>query len=656
MASLQHGMEVAGYRIDGVLGEGGMGTVYRATQMSLDRVIALKLLTAEFSSDDGFRERFRREGLLQAAIDHPHIVTVYEAGQTDQGLFLAMRLVEGPTLKSLIQGRALGDRRALRLLTQVAEALDAAHEKGLIHRDVKPQNILIGDRDHAYLADFGLTKAPDDAGMTATGQFVGTIDYVSPEQARGESATAASDVYALAGVLHETLTGQVPFPRTSEDRTLFAHLTEPPPRPSELRPDLPAALDEVIARGMAKDPDQRPSSASGLLLEARRALGVTPARADAEDAQSAGAAAAAATRPAAIATPGTTRMSTAAEGAPLVPAGVTRTAGAVPASAAAPTRAAARERRGLSPALLVAILAVAAAAVGALAGGGGSKGAAGSFGNSASAGNIELSFPAAWQRMAAPPRIPGLTFSQPLALAPAQSAAATGVSLTAGEVHTTGPTLLPGSFTAQLTRGSPHADPVRLGSLQAYRYSNLAVRGLAAPVTLYVVPTTSGVVTAACVTGAGSQPALADDCARIAATLRLTGTSAFPLTPSPQYAAALQRALTTLKSGAGAAQSRLAAAKTPNAQASAFDALSTAYASAATQVSKIAASPAVADINSRLAGALSETQHDYASLAAAVRSNNGGAYARASRALRLHAALATRTLAELKSAGYALSG
>jgi serine/threonine protein kinase len=211
MDSPQSSTVVAGYRIDGTLGEGGMGTVYRATQLSLERVVALKVLTAELSSDPGFRERFRREGLLQAALDHPHIVTVYEAGEANERLFLAMRMVEGPTLKDLIQRHELDDRRALRLLTQVAEALDAAHAKGLIHRDVKPQNVLVGVGDHAYLADFGLTKGSDDAAMTETGQFVGTIDYISPEQARGERATAASDVYALTAVLCECLTGQVPY-------------------------------------------------------------------------------------------------------------------------------------------------------------------------------------------------------------------------------------------------------------------------------------------------------------------------------------------------------------------------------------------------------------------------------------------------------------
>jgi serine/threonine-protein kinase len=273
MDSLPSSTAVAGYRIDGTLGQGGMGTVYRATQLSLERQVALKVLTPQLSSDPTFRERFRREGLLQAALDHPHIVTVYEAGETDNRLFLAMQMVEGPTLADLILRRELDEGRALRLLTQVADALDAAHAKGLIHRDVKPQNVLVGAGDHAYLADFGLTKGQSDSTMTATGFFVGTIDYIAPEQARGERATPRSDVYALAAVLCECLTGQVPYVRVSEERVLIAHLSEPPPRPSQVRSHLPAAIDEVVARGMAKDPDARPSSAGELLAQARQALG-----------------------------------------------------------------------------------------------------------------------------------------------------------------------------------------------------------------------------------------------------------------------------------------------------------------------------------------------------------------------------------------------
>jgi serine/threonine-protein kinase len=269
---LQEGTIVSGYRIDGMLGEGGMGAVYQATQLSLNRVVALKLLAANLGDDAGFRARFEREGQVQAALDHDHIVSVYEAGQSEYGLFLAMRLIAGPTLKHLILDGLLDPRRSVRLLAQVANALDSAHRAGLIHRDIKPQNILIGDRDHAYLADFGLIKAPDEARLTGTGQFIGTIDYVAPEQIQGEPATPASDIYALTGVLYECLTGEVPYPKPSEAATLHAHVMQPPPVLTERRPDLPPALDGVIAQGMAKDPWSRPSTAAELIQAASRAL------------------------------------------------------------------------------------------------------------------------------------------------------------------------------------------------------------------------------------------------------------------------------------------------------------------------------------------------------------------------------------------------
>jgi serine/threonine protein kinase len=273
VAVIQPGTIIAGHRIEGVLGSGaGMGLVYRATQLSLDREVALKFLSRELSGDPQFRERFRREGRVQATINHPHIAPVYEAGETEQGLFISMCVIEGPTLKDLILDRELDEYRALELLSQVAEALDAAHEVGLIHRDVKPQNILIGRGDHAYLADFGLTKSADVEALTETGQLVGTIDYISPEQARSLPATPASDVYSLACVLYECLAGQVPYWRTSEPAALFAHMTEPPPRLSERRPDLPVELDDVIARGLAKQAVDRPATASELIADARRAV------------------------------------------------------------------------------------------------------------------------------------------------------------------------------------------------------------------------------------------------------------------------------------------------------------------------------------------------------------------------------------------------
>ena len=272
--TVEIGSLVAGYRIEGVLGRGGMGVVYEAHQLSLDRPVALKILSPELSSDDAFRERFRREGLIQARIDHPHIVPIYEAGEHAGGLFLAMRIVRGPTLKDLIAMRELEGARTLRILRPIGDALEAAHDVGLIHRDIKPQNILVGSRDHAFLADFGLTKGPtEQRSLTKTGQFVGTLDYISPEQIRGESATTRSDVYSLAAVLFECLTGVVPYPKESDAAVLFAHMAESPPLVTDQRPDLPPDLDAVLLRAMSKNPAERPESPTALLGAAERAFG-----------------------------------------------------------------------------------------------------------------------------------------------------------------------------------------------------------------------------------------------------------------------------------------------------------------------------------------------------------------------------------------------
>jgi serine/threonine protein kinase len=270
---LTPGTQVAGYRIEGVLGHGGMGIVYSARQLALERLVALKILAPQLSLDESFRQRFRREGQIQAAMDHPHIIPVYEAGEIDGALFITMRLVRGPTLKDLIVARQLEGARTLRILKPIAQALDAAHDVDLIHRDIKPQNILVGLHDHPYLADFGLTKGTNEVGLTRTGQFVGTTDYVAPEQIRGEAASAATDVYSLAGVLYECLTGVVPYAKPSDAAVLYAHMIESPPLVTDQRPDLPAALDEVIARGMAKDPTARHARASDLVNAAERAFG-----------------------------------------------------------------------------------------------------------------------------------------------------------------------------------------------------------------------------------------------------------------------------------------------------------------------------------------------------------------------------------------------
>ncbi len=273
---LSPGAIVGGYRIEGTLGRGGMGVVYEATQFSLDRRIALKALRPELTDDPAFIERFRREGRLQASFDHPHVIDVYEALETDEGVFLAMRMQRGATLAQLLRNGELDGPRALRLLRHVAEGLDAAHAAGLVHRDVKPANVLVSDDDDAYLGDFGLTKAGDGTEVTGTGGMIGTVAYLAPEIVRGEPATPASDRYAFAAMLFECLTGEPIFPRASEAAVLYAHTSEPPPVASRRRPELPRALDAILEDALAKTPTERPAHARGLLDAVERAIG--PAR------------------------------------------------------------------------------------------------------------------------------------------------------------------------------------------------------------------------------------------------------------------------------------------------------------------------------------------------------------------------------------------
>jgi serine/threonine-protein kinase len=256
-----------------------MGVVYLAEHIRLKRKAALKVLSSELVEDERFRDRFIHESELAASLDHPNIIDIYDAGETDGLLYLAMRYVSGDDLKTLIarEGR-LDPERTVALITQVAGALDAAHERGLVHRDIKPANVLVQPPtsslgEHAYLTDFGLTKRPDSmSGLTKTGQFLGSVEYAAPEQFEGRPLDARTDVYSLGCVLYECLTGQIPFLREHEAAVMHAHIKEPPPKPSAKRPDLPKGFDEVVASAMAKDPAYRYPTAGGLAKAAGGAL------------------------------------------------------------------------------------------------------------------------------------------------------------------------------------------------------------------------------------------------------------------------------------------------------------------------------------------------------------------------------------------------
>jgi serine/threonine protein kinase len=278
-ATLQPGSTFAGCRIDGELGRGGMGIVYSATELTLNRPVALKLLPPSLASDPQFRARFQRESRLAAAVSHPNVVPVYAVGEEDGLLYLVMRLIHGPGLDSLIAEGPLPPPRVVRILDQVSLGLQAAHDLGLVHRDVKPGNVLLDGDDSVYVTDFGLAIALGDrAGgpaLTQTGQFVGTIDFVPPERIQGGTGDARGDIYSLGCMLYTALTGRRPFPRNSEAATLFAHISDPPPAPSELFPEL-AVFDVVIARAMAKQPADRHPSAVDFAAEMSSAALAAP--------------------------------------------------------------------------------------------------------------------------------------------------------------------------------------------------------------------------------------------------------------------------------------------------------------------------------------------------------------------------------------------
>jgi hypothetical protein len=667
--TLEKGTTLAGYRINGILGQGGMGIVYEATQVTLNRKVALKVLAPHLSDDVMFRERFRREGQLQAGIDHPHIVTVYEAGDSDEGVFIAMRLIRGPNLKDMIVSRELDPGRTIRILTPIGEALDAAHEAGLIHRDIKPQNILVAGRDHAFLADFGLTKAAGEKSLTRTGQFVGTFDYISPEQVKGERATRKSDVYALAAVVYECLTGVVPFPKDSEAAVLYAQMADPPPKVTDQRPELSVGLDEVIAQGMAKDPSERYGSCGQLLLETSRTFtqrtraaftpprpietpqetGIRPAETEVPTRQGTvedG-------KPATVAaTPDLTVPSPAAPTAPASPAeppapapvaadaGAARTRTSETAAAAtesataaagpaasAPTRALPEARRGgLGPVLLglalLGVVVVAGLLIGRASGGSNEPTPAAS--RVYTERPLELSYPDGWQRAEDPPPIPGLKLQNPIAVSES------GVgrdALLAGTTDATGPSLLPAALLDRLGETPARDDAVRSGELEAYRYRDLRPDGFEGTMTVYVAPTTEGVVTVAC---AASTLRIAETflpaCGEVAGGLKLIQGEPFALGADKNYLAKLDQTFERLNRDRAREARTLRGAKTQAGQAQAAASLTQSYRRARRSLRGGSVSPTVRGAAASVRAALARTEAAYGRLTAAARRGNREQY------------------------------
>jgi len=626
-AGVAPGTIVSAYRIDAVVGEGGMGVVYEATQLSLQRTVALKLLSAELSGDEDFRERFRREGLLQAGLDHPHIIPVYEAGESDHGLFLAMRLVRGPNLKRLISAGELAPLRSLHVLDQVADALDTAHEAGLIHRDIKPQNILVARRDHSYLADFGLTKSPDADSLTQSGTFLGTLNYMAPEQIRDQHSSVRSDVYSLGAVLFESLTGRVPYPRSSEAAVMYAHLQDPTPLISEHRDDLPPALDRVVARALSKDPEQRQASATALLMEARRTLsgGVS-----------------ADTLPAALPRQPDHGSPTPASAANILSARPERLDD--PATAPLGDRSP-RRRRHVALWALAALALLAPAAGYAL----GRRGDDDVALRPLRAGAMALDVPAEWTRKRTGTRIPGMRLRRPAAAAPRDGSDS---EIVAGLVDTGDPAMLPDLFLARLISPLPPPERVRLGGLQAYRYAAVRPKGFQHRLDLYVTPTTKGVATVACIVPRGAPARFRADCGDAAAGLRLLGAVGFALPPRPAYVAGLDAVFDGLIKKRDDLRDRLRYADSRDIQITAAADLSGMYKTASRTLARMKLSPPEMDLQVVLLDAMQAARDGYRQMVETALLGDRTMFRSAGRSARIGEAAVNRALAQLSRLGF----
>jgi serine/threonine protein kinase len=586
--TLQTGTEIRGYRIDGEIGAGGMGIVYEATQLALDRPVALKVLQTGRAGSET-TARFRREAMLQAALEHPNVVPVYEAGESDDGLFIAMKLIRGCDLKHLSDGGNLPPERALDLLAQAAAALDSAHSAGLVHRDVKPQNILVDENDHVYLADFGLTKGKGDRSVTATGAYTGSLDYAAPEQIRGETYGPAADLYAFASVLCEALTGEVVFPHDTEAAVLFAHVSEQPPSVSARRTDLPKALDAVVARGLAKTPGDRYGSAGELIEAARTALASQPA---------------------------------ANEGRPFSETVVD--AQFVPI---APVITVERERHIPWQTIGIVAVVIAALLIGGFALGRETDSSSAPKVSVAQSGPISLAFPSAAWRPARPPAIPGLGLEGPIALV-STDPHHPGTLVAGLAPDAEGPGLLPPQLRAGLNGAAP-VRAVAAGPLRGLEYPSLPSSRVGRRISLLLVPTPQGAAAVAClaprVLPAGTTPA---DCSAVAATLRLHGLRPLPLGQTGGYASALSSTMTLLDGERLAGRRQLAAAQTRGEERRAARVLQTGFASAASQLAAIHPTPFARPAHAALVDAVRRAATAYDALAAAT---NGGNYGRAAK-------------------------
>ncbi len=628
MAHLLAGAVFAGYRIEEVVGRGGMGFVYRATEARPERTVALKVIAPEFAADAAFRARFLRESEIAAKIEHPNVVPVSRVGEEDGMLFIAMRLIRGTDLGALIAAQGpLDALRAARIVDQVAGGLDAAHEQGFVHRDVKPANLLIepGRRgDHVYLTDFGLTKRWASSGdLTQTGMVVGTTDYMAPEQWQGGRVDARADVYSLGCVLFEALTGRVPYPREGQPARMYAHLTAPPPIVSDLVPSA-AQFDEIVRRALTKSPDDRYPSAGDLGLAA---LAAAEGRAVARAERSV------ATGQAAASTE---------QGAEELASAQLEATSKIQASLTS-------VRLALAAAAVIAAAVIASAFAGFVTSPGTSdpSTSVAPLSGSASAGPVQVAVPADWQRQAKTPTTVGLRLTNALAfVSGTRGQFVVGIAAAASS----GASLLPTGFVS--APSSLRRQTVRLGRADFYRYVNVTPSGSTESENVYALPTSAGVVIAACKASAVSAAAFAATCERVLASLRLLSGRIRGLGPDSAYAGSLAASLGELTSSTRRYEPSLDRANTAGEQSRAASQLAGSYRHAAARVSAASPGPAEQPASAAIAAALTQTASAYASLASAAAHNNRGAFSRARTAVINATGALASAISRLAPLGY----